>query len=170
MGQLALVSKLGHQSHMRTFGDITAAMGASVHESHPDTIHSGQTSTDTGVLCGRRRQTSPSLGSRSVAGVVTPLSFPLLRGPCCVPFQYQSYGFQGGNIVGRTLYRGVHMHHIPADVSTRQSILRSAFFISMVSLQWNTVHTVPNSLVDRTSMQPWWLNLGTRIQLTADFY
>jgi len=38
MGQLALVSQLGHQSHMRTFGDITPAMGASVHEGHPDTI------------------------------------------------------------------------------------------------------------------------------------
>ena len=38
MGQLALVSQLGHQSHMWTFGHITPAMGPSVHEGHPDTI------------------------------------------------------------------------------------------------------------------------------------
>ena len=41
MGQLALVSQPAHRSHMRTFGDIIATMGASVlHEGHPDTIHS----------------------------------------------------------------------------------------------------------------------------------
>jgi hypothetical protein len=117
MGELALVSQLGHQSHMRTLGDITSAMGASVHEGHPDTTHPTQASTDPGVLRGGRRQTSPSLGSRSVAGVVTPLSFPVLRRPGCVPLQHQSYGFQGGNIMGRTLYWGVHMHHINAYVS-----------------------------------------------------
>ena len=117
MDQLALVSQLGNQSHMRTFGDIAAAMGASVHEGHPDTIQSTQTSTDPGVLCGGRRQTSPSLGSRSVARVATPLSFPLLRGPCCVPVQYQSYGFHPDGIVDRILYVHVHLHHIHADVS-----------------------------------------------------
>jgi len=51
MGQLTLVSQLAHQSHMRTFGNITPAMGPSVHEGHPDTIQSTQTSTDSGVLC-----------------------------------------------------------------------------------------------------------------------
>ena len=51
MGQLTLVSQLAHQSHMRTFGDITPAMGPSVHEGHSDTIQSTQTSTDPGVLC-----------------------------------------------------------------------------------------------------------------------
>ena len=50
MGQLTLVSQLAHQSHMRTFGHITPAMGASVHEGHPDTIQSTQTSTDSSVL------------------------------------------------------------------------------------------------------------------------
>jgi len=89
MGQLTLVSQLGHQSHMWTFGHITPAMGPSVHEGHPDAVQSTQTSTDPDVLCGGRRETSPSVGSRSVACVVTPLSFPLLLGPCCVPFQYQ---------------------------------------------------------------------------------
>jgi hypothetical protein len=118
IGQLALVSQLGHQSHMCTFGDITAAMGTSVHEGHPDTIQSTQTSTDPGVLYRGRRETSPSLGSQRVAGIVTPLSFPVLRGSCCVPFRYQSHGFQGGDIMDWTLYRGVHMHHIHADVST----------------------------------------------------
>jgi len=118
MGQLALVSQLGHQSHMRTLGHITTTMVPSVlHEGHPDTIQSTQTSTDSRVLCGGRRETSPSVGSRSVAYVVTPLPFPLLRGPRCVPFQYQSYGFQGGHVVGRILYRRVHLHHILADVS-----------------------------------------------------
>jgi len=38
MGQLTLVSQLAHQSHMRSFGHITPAMGPSVHEGHPDTI------------------------------------------------------------------------------------------------------------------------------------
>jgi len=89
MGQLALVSQLAHQSHMRTFGHITPAMGASVHEGHSDTIQSTQTSTDPGVFCGGRQQTSPSVGSRSVAYVVAPLPLPLLRGPRCVPFQHQ---------------------------------------------------------------------------------
>jgi len=51
VGQLALVSQLAHQSHMRTFGHITPAMGPSVHEDHPDTIQSTQTSTDSRVLC-----------------------------------------------------------------------------------------------------------------------
>ena len=117
MGQLTLVSELGHQSHMRTLGDITPAMGTSVHEGHPDTIQPTQTSTDSGVFFRGRRQTSPSLGSRSAACVVTPLSFPVLCRDGCVPFQYQSYGFQGGHIVGRILYRDVHVHHIDADVS-----------------------------------------------------
>jgi len=89
MGQLTLVSQLGHQSHMRTFGHITPAMGPSVHEGHPDTIQSTQTSTDPGVLCRGRRETSPSVGSRSIACIVAPLSFPVLRGPRCVPFRYQ---------------------------------------------------------------------------------
>ena len=117
MGQLALVSQLAHQSHMRTFGHIITTMGASIHEAHPDTICSTQTSTYPRVLCGGRRETSPSVGSRSVACVVTPLSFPVLCGPRCVPFQYQLYGFQGGHIVDRILYRDVHMHHIDADIS-----------------------------------------------------
>jgi len=53
MGQLTLVSQLGHQCHMRSFGDITTAVGPSVlHEGHPDTIQSTQTSTDPSVLCG----------------------------------------------------------------------------------------------------------------------
>ena len=154
MGQLTLVSQLGHQSHMRTFGDVLAAMGTSVHEGHPDTIQPTQTSADSRVLCGGRRKPSPSMGSRSVACVITPLSFPLLRRPRCVPFQYQSYGFQGGHIVDRILYGHVHMHHIDADFSARQSILRSAFFTGMVSLHWNTVHTVPKTLLDCKSMQP----------------
>ena len=118
MGQLTLVSQLGHQSHMRTSGDIIAAMGTSVHEGHPDTVQSTQTSKDPGVLCGGRRQTSPSLDCRSIACIVTPLSFPLLCGPRCVPLQYQSYGFQRDHIVGRALYRHVHVHHTHADVST----------------------------------------------------
>ena len=117
MGQLTLDSQLAHQSHMRTFGHIIATMGASVHEDHPDTIRSTQTSTYSGVLCGGRRETSPSVGSRSVACIVTPFSFPVLCGPRCVPFQYQSYGFQGGHIVDRILYRDVHVHHIDADIS-----------------------------------------------------
>jgi len=117
MGQLALVSQLGHQSHMRSFGDVLAAMGASVYEGYPDTIQPTQASTDSRVLCRGRGETSPSVGSRSVACIVTPLAFPLLRGPRCVPFQYQSYGFQGGHIVDRILYRDVHVHHIDADVS-----------------------------------------------------
>ena len=117
MGQLALDSQLAHQSHVRTFGDIIATMGASVHEAHPDTIRSTQTSTDSRILCGGRRETSPSVGSRSVACIVTPLSFPVLCGPSCVPFQYQSYGFQGGHIVDRTLYRDVHVHHIDANIA-----------------------------------------------------
>jgi len=117
MGQLTLVSQPGHQSHMRTFGNITAAVGASVHEGHPDTIQSTQTSAHPCVLCGGCRQTSPSVGSRSVAWVVTPLSIPLLRGPGCVPFQHQPYGFQRGRVVGRILYRRVHVHHILAGVS-----------------------------------------------------
>jgi len=87
MGQLTLDSQLAHQSHMRTFGHIPPEMGASVHEGHPDTIQSTQTSTDPGILCRRRRETSPSVGSRGVARVITPLSFPLLRWPRCVPFQ-----------------------------------------------------------------------------------
>ena len=57
------------------------------------------------------------MGSRSVACVVTPLSFPLFRGPRFVSFRYPSYGFQGGHIVDRILYRDVHVHHIDADVS-----------------------------------------------------
>ena len=94
MGQLALVSQPAHQSHMRTFGHIIATMGASVlHEGYPDTIQSAQTSTDSRVLCRGGRETSPSVGSRSAARVVTPLPFPVLCGPRCVPFQYQSYGF-----------------------------------------------------------------------------
>jgi len=117
MGQLTLVSQLAHQSHMRTFGHITPAMGPSVLEGHPDTIRSTQTSTDPGVLCGGRRETSPPVDSRSVAWVVTPLSFPLLRGSCCVPFQYQSYGIQRDDVVGRFLYMHVHVHHIHANVS-----------------------------------------------------
>ena len=133
MGQLALVSQLGHRSHMRTFGHVTAAMGTSVHEGHPDTIQPTQTSTDPGVLCGGRRQTSPSLGSRSVACVVTPLSFPVLLGPRCVPSQYQPYGFQGDHIVGWVLYGHVHVFHIHADISAGQPILYPTFFISMVS-------------------------------------
>ena len=114
MGQLALVSQLTHQSHMCTFGDIIATMGASVHEGHPDTTRSTQTSTYSRVLCRGRRETSPSVGSRSVTCVVTPLSFPVLCGPRCVPFQYKSYGFQGGHIVDRFLYRDVHVHHVDA--------------------------------------------------------
>ena len=51
MGQLTLVSQLGHQSHMRTFGHITATMGAPVHEGHPDSIQSAQTSKDPCILC-----------------------------------------------------------------------------------------------------------------------
>jgi len=51
MGQLTLVPQLAHQSHMRTFGNITPAMGASVHEGHPDAIQPTQTSTDSGILC-----------------------------------------------------------------------------------------------------------------------
>jgi hypothetical protein len=51
MGQLTLVSQLAHQPHMRTFGDIPAAMGASVHEVHSDTIRPTQMSTDSRVLC-----------------------------------------------------------------------------------------------------------------------
>jgi len=117
MGQLTLDSQLAHQSHMRTFGHITPAMGPEVHEGHTDTIQSTQTSTDSSVLCGGHRQTSPSVGSRSVAYVIAPLSFPLLRRPHCFPFQYQSYGFQGGHIVGRILYRHVYVHHILAGVS-----------------------------------------------------
>ena len=117
MGQLTLDSQLAHQSHMRTFGHITPAMGPEVHEGHPDTIQPTQASTDSRVLCGGRRQTSPSLGSRSVACVIAPLSFPLLRRAHCFPFQYQSYGFQGGHIVGRILYRHVYVHHILAGVS-----------------------------------------------------
>ena len=89
MGQLTLDSQLAHQSHMRTFGHITPAMGAPVHEGHPDTIQSRPTSTDPSVLCRGRRETSPSVGSRSVAYVVAPLSFPVLRGPRCVPFRDQ---------------------------------------------------------------------------------
>ena len=118
MGQLALDSQLGHQSYMRTFGDITPAMGPAVHEGHPDTIRPTQTGPDPGILYGGCRKTSPSADSRSVACIVAPLSFPVLHGPRCVPFQYQSYGFQGGDIVDRFLYRGVHIHHIHADVST----------------------------------------------------
>ena len=38
MGQHTLVSQLGYKSHMCTFGDITPAMGTSVHEGHSDTI------------------------------------------------------------------------------------------------------------------------------------
>jgi len=39
MDQLALVSQLAHQSHIRTFGHLTPAMGTSVlHEGHPQTI------------------------------------------------------------------------------------------------------------------------------------
>jgi len=116
MGQLTLVSQLGHQSHMCTFGHITPAMGPSVHEGHPDTIQPTQTSTNSRVLCGGRRETSPSVGSRSVARIVTPLSFPLLLGPRCVSFQCQSYGFQRDHIVGRILYRHVRVHDIGADV------------------------------------------------------
>ena len=138
---------------MRTFGDIIATMGASVlHECYPDTIQPTQTSTDSGVLCRGRRETSPSVGSRSGACAVTPLPFPVLRGPRCVPFQYQSYGFQGGYIVDRILHGDVHVHYIDADVFARQSILRSAFFVPMVSLHWNLVYTVPNSLLDRKSI------------------
>ena len=117
MGQLALVSQLAHQSDMRPFGHIIATMGTSVHEDHPDTIRSTQTSTYSGILCRGRRETSPSMGSRSVACVVTPLSFPVLCGPRCVSFQYQSYGFQGGHIVDWILYRDVHVHHIDADIA-----------------------------------------------------
>ena len=117
MGQLTLVSQLGHQPHVRSFGHITAAMGASVHEGHTDTIQPTQTSADPGVLCGGRRKTSPSVGSRSVACVVTRLSFPILRGPRCVPFQYQSYGLRLDRIVGWDLYRHVPVHHVNAYVS-----------------------------------------------------
>ena len=38
LGQLALVPLPGHWPHMRTLSDITSAMGASIHEGHPDTI------------------------------------------------------------------------------------------------------------------------------------
>ena len=117
MGQLTLVSQLAHESHMRTFGHTTSTMGAEVHEGHPDTVQPIQTSTDSGVFRGGRRQAPPSLGSRSVAHVVAHLPFLVLRGPGCVPFQHQSYGFQGGHIVDRILYRDVHVHHIDADAS-----------------------------------------------------
>jgi hypothetical protein len=118
LGQLTLVSQLGYQSHMRTFGNIAAAMGPSVHEYHPDTIRTTQTSTDSCVLCRGSRETSPPVGRRSVACIVTPFAFPLLRWPRRVPFQYQPYGFQGGHIVDWILYRGVHLYHIDANVST----------------------------------------------------
>ena len=118
MGQLALVSQLGHLSHMRTFGDIIAAMGAWVHEGHSDTIQPTQTGTDPGILCRRRRQTPPSVDSRSVACIFTPLPSLVLHGPRCVPVQYQSYCLQGGDIVGQSLYNHVHVHYIHANVST----------------------------------------------------
>ena len=117
MCQLALISQLGHQPHMCAVGDITPAMGASVYEGHPDTIQPTQTSADSRVLCGGYRETSPSMGSRSVACVITPLSFPVLRGPRCVPFRCQSYGFQRRHVVDRILHRDVLVHHIDADVS-----------------------------------------------------
>ena len=88
MGQLTLVSQLTHESHMRTFGHTTSTMGASVHEGHADTVQSIQTGADSSVFRGGRRQTSPSLGSRSVAYVVAHLTFPVLRGPGRVPFQH----------------------------------------------------------------------------------
>jgi hypothetical protein len=72
---LALVSQPGHQSLMRTFGNITTAIGAFLYEGYPDTIQSTQTSTDPRILCGGCRKTSPSLDSRSVACFLTPLSF-----------------------------------------------------------------------------------------------
>jgi hypothetical protein len=51
LGQLALVPQPCHQSHVCTFGDITPAMGASLHETHPDTIQSTQASANSRVLC-----------------------------------------------------------------------------------------------------------------------
>src|SRR5260221_3028327 len=155
---------------MRTFGNISAEMGASIHEGHPDTLQSTETNTDPSVLRGGRRQTSPSLGSRSVACVVTPLYFPVLRRPRCVPFQYQSYSFQRGHIMDQFLYSHVHVHHIHADILAQQSILRPAFSIGMVSLQWITIHTVPNSRVDHNSIQVSFVNPESRIPSMVDLY
>jgi len=38
LGQLSLVPQPGHRAYMRPLGNITSAMGASIHEGHPDTI------------------------------------------------------------------------------------------------------------------------------------
>ena len=116
VGQLTLVSQFGHQSHMCAFGDVPPAMGASVHEVHSDTIQSTQTSTCPGVFFGGRRETPPSAGTRRATCIAAHISFPVLRAPRCVPFRYQSYGFQRDDIVDRILYRDIHVHHIDANV------------------------------------------------------
>jgi len=62
LGQLSLVPELGHQPYLRAVGDVTAAMGTSVYESHPATVQPTQAGTDQGVLRRGHREASPSLG------------------------------------------------------------------------------------------------------------
>jgi hypothetical protein len=57
----------------------------------------------------------------------------LLSGPRRIPFQYQSDGFHGGHIMRRGFRSHIYMRYIHPNISTRQPILHTAFFVSMVT-------------------------------------
>ena len=119
LGECTVVHDLGYQPYLCPASDPSAAMGTKIPQSHAVTLQSTQASTDPFVLFRRRREVSPTLGSRNIAHASPHLPVPVLRRPRCVPMQCQYDGFQVGIVMGRRLHGSVWLHHADADLSSR---------------------------------------------------
>ena len=58
------------------------------------------------------------MGGRCLAHASPYFPLPVLRRPCCLPLQRQSYDIQVGVIVGRPLRGCIRVHHLHAIISS----------------------------------------------------
>ena len=118
LGQRALVLEFGDKTYLCSACNVAAAMGTKIPQGHSDALQSTQACTDPFVLCRRRRELSPSMGSRNIADACPHFPVPVLRRPGCVPIQCQYDDFQVTAVVGRRLHGPVWMYHIDAHLSS----------------------------------------------------
>ena len=128
LGKRTLVLEPRDQPYMCPPCNATAAMGTTVSQDHSVALRSAQASKDPRVLFRRRREMSPTMGGRCLAHASSHLPLPFLRRPCCLPLQRQSHDLQVGVIVGRPLCSSIRVHHLHADISSRQPILHTTLF------------------------------------------
>ena len=122
LGELTLVFEPGDQSYLCSSRNIATAMGMKISQGYPVTLQSAQASTNSCVPCQRNWETFPLMDSGSTIRTSPHFPVPILCWPCCFPLERWSHNFQVGAVVGQCLHSSLQMHHVHANLPSRQLI------------------------------------------------